>query len=111
VQRRVPPARVLAVCAALAIALVATTVAVLGPLSVWTLLAVGFANSIMFPTIFTLALAGGASSRASGVLVMAIVGGAIVPLVVGTLADAFGYPLALSTTILCYAYIAWFALR
>jgi len=110
-QRWIAPARVLALAGLLAIGLVLVSVTVLGPLSVWTLLAVGFANSIMFPTIFTLSLAGQPGHDASGVLVMAIVGGAIMPLFVGALADAFGYPLALATTTLSYAYIVWFARR
>jgi MFS transporter, FHS family, L-fucose permease len=110
-QRWIAPARLLAAAAALAIALVLVTVTVRGPLAVWSLLAVGLANSIMFPTIFSLALAGRASERASALLVMAIVGGAVVPLAIGALAEHAGYPLALATTMLAYGYVGWFAWR
>ncbi|MCA9649252.1 MAG: sugar MFS transporter, partial [Myxococcales bacterium] len=110
-QRRVSPRHVLVGAAGLAIALVATTVIVMGTVAVPTLLAVGLFNSIMFPTIFSLAVdgLGEETSRGSGVLVMAIVGGALIPVGMGALADAWGYRVALASTTLAYAYIAWFA--
>lgn len=112
-QRRVAPSLVLAGATGLAIALVATTVALRGPIAVPLLLAVGFANSVMFPTIFaqTVEGLGERTSRASSVLIMAIVGGAMIPVVMGASADQAGYALAIAATIPCYAYIGWFALR
>jgi FHS family L-fucose permease-like MFS transporter len=77
-----------------------------------TILAVGLFNSIMFPTIFTLAIAGlgDRTSQGSGILCMAIVGGAIVPVVQGALADRGGVHTAFVVPLVCYAYIAWYAL-
>lgn len=113
VQRVVAPAKVLVVACGLAVALVAVTVGIMGSLAVPTLLAVGFCNSIMFPTIFSLAVEGlgDETSRGSGVLVMAIVGGAIVPVVMGAIADLLGFRAALLSATLAYGYIAWFARR
>ena len=112
-QRRYAPARVLVIACGLAIALVAVTVFVMGSVAVPTLLAVGLCNSIMFPTIFSLAVdgLGEETSRASGVLVMAIVGGAVIPVIMGGLADTLGYRVAIASTMLAYGYIAWFARR
>lgn len=113
IQQRRSPQAVLGVACLLAVGLVVLTVGVMGPLAVATLLGVGLFNSIMFPTIFSLAVEGlgEETSRASGVLVMAIVGGAVIPVGMGALVDAFGYRVALATTVLAYAYIAWFARR
>lgn len=113
IQQRSSPRVVLGIGCACAIGLVVLTVGVMGSLAVPTLLAVGLFNSIMFPTIFSLAVEGLGedTSRASGVLVMAIVGGAVVPVAMGALADALGYRVALATTVLAYGYIAWFAWR
>ena len=110
-QRRIDPARVLIGAALLAIVLVGATVVLRGPVAVPLLLAVGFANSIMFPTIFSLAVEGmgEATARASSVLVMAIVGGALVPVAMGAIADVAGYAAAIAATVPCYLYIAGFA--
>ncbi len=113
IQRRRPPRQVLAVACGLAIVLLAVTVGVMGQVAVGTVLAVGLANSIMFPTVFSLAVdgLGDETSRGSGILVMAIVGGALIPVLMGALADAFGYRVALGSAMIAYAYIGWFALR
>ena len=78
----------------------------------WTLLAVGFFNSIMFPTIFTLSIKGLGkyTDEASGLLCTAIVGGAILPLLFGSVADASGGNLkfALIIPIVCYLFITYF---
>lgn len=113
VQQRWSPRAVLVVGCVCAIGLVVLTVSVMGRVAVPTLLGVGLFNSIMFPTIFSLSVEGlgEETSRASGVLVMAIVGGAVVPVVMGAIADALGYRVALCVTTLAYAYIAWFAWR
>ena len=88
----------------------------LGPVSGWSLLAIGLFNSIMFPTIFTLASEGlgERAAEGSGVICMAIVGGAIVPLVTGNAADLWGLKHALIVPAACYCGIlvfGWFARR
>lgn len=97
-----------ALCAA---GLVLLSILSSGELAGYSLLAVGFCNSIMFPTIFSLACEGLGERRAdaSGIICMAIVGGAIVPLLTGALADGVGLGGALLLPIGCYAVIALFA--
>ena len=75
-----------------------------------TILSVGLFNSIMFPTIFTLAIEGlgDRTGQGSGILCMAIVGGAILPVVQGAVADRFGVHLAFLVPMVSYAYIAWY---
>ena len=84
-----------------------------GHVSMWAILAVGLFNSIMFPTIFTLALdgLGRHTGQGSGILCMAIVGGAIVPVVQGVFADTIGIQMAFFLPILCYAYIAYYGAK
>jgi FHS family L-fucose permease-like MFS transporter len=105
--------RLLALFAAIAMALLATTMLGHGSVAMWSVIAIGLFNSIMFPTIFTTAIEGlGAlTSRASSLLVMAIVGGAIVPLLQGALADRIGIQHAFVVPLVCYAYIVWYGLR
>jgi FHS family L-fucose permease-like MFS transporter len=113
IMRKVPPGRVLAFNGVMAMALVLTAVCAGGWLAVGSILAVGFFNSIMFPTIFTLAMKDRDRhlGQASGILCMAIVGGAVVPVVQGLLADALGMRLAFLLPVLCYAYIARFGAK
>ena len=90
--------------------------AVILPASVgmWCLLSIGFFNSIMFPNIFSLGVRDLDHSEmplASGIINTLIVGGAIVPLLIGGLTDAFTARLALLIPILCYSYITFFALK
>jgi FHS family L-fucose permease-like MFS transporter len=75
-----------------------------------SILAVGLFHSIMFPTIFTLAIAGLGkhTGQGSGILCTAIVGGALVPLLQGFLADRIGIQQAFFIPVLCYAYIAYY---
>lgn len=108
------PNWVLAGVAAAVIALVTISANSMGLISGWSLLAVGLFNSIMFPTIFTLANEGlgRRAAEGSGVICMAIVGGAIVPLIAGKAADDFGLKQALIVPAACYLGIllfAWFA--
>jgi len=83
-----------------------------GQLAMWSILLVGLFNSIMFPTIFSLAIHGlGAhTSQASGILCLAIVGGAILPLLQGVLADSIGLQTSFVLPIICYAFIAYYGL-
>ena len=110
VMRLVPPPRVLFCNALAAIALVLTAMAAHGRASMWAILAVGCFNSIMFPTIFTLAIKdlGKHMGQASGILCMAVVGGALVPLAQGLLADWQGIRASFALPVLCYAYIAFY---
>ena len=73
----------------------------------------GLFNSIMFPTIFSLSLhgLGKSTSQASGILCLAIVGGAIIPLVQGALADAWGLQPAFIVPVICYLYIVYYGIR
>ena len=110
---RVKPANVLAVNAAVGATLVAAAVVSAGHAAMWALLAVGLFNSIMFPTIFALALDGlGAyTGEGSGLLCMAIVGGAVVPELQAWAADSIGLLHSFLVPILCYLYIAFYGLK
>ncbi len=81
--------------------------------AMWALLAIGFFNSIMFPTIFSLATKGLGrfTSSASGVLCTAIVGGAVVPVVQGWAADTYGLMISFVVSAICYVYIVFFAIK
>ena len=81
-----------------------------GVVAAATILAVGLFNSIMFPTIFALAVEGmgDRTPQASGIICLAIVGGAIVPLTTGVVADHVGLKLALLVPALCYVWIAFY---
>jgi MFS transporter, FHS family, L-fucose permease len=110
--QRFRPRYLLALCAIIAGALVTTSMASSGHIAMWTILAVGFFNSIMFPTIFSLGEAelGTLSGTGSGLLNMAIVGGAILPVIQGVIADHVGLHHAFVLPIVCYLYILFYAL-
>jgi MFS transporter, FHS family, L-fucose permease len=110
VLRRMPAGLVLAACATGAGTLAVLTGLAGGVLAAATVLAIGLFNSIMFPTIFTLAIEtlGDDTAEASGLLCLAIVGGAVVPLLTGLAADRFGLGHALVVPALCYVWIAFF---
>jgi FHS family L-fucose permease-like MFS transporter len=106
------PGRVLACVAGAAIALILVSANSLGLVSGWSLLAIGLMNSIMFPTIFSLASEGlGArAAEGSGIICVAIVGGAVVPPLTGYLADLAGLHFALLLPALCYGVIAGYGI-
>ena len=110
---RIDARKLLALFALAAMALLAATMSSHGSIAVWTVLAIGLFNSIMFPTIYTTAIEGlgPMTSKASSLLIMAIVGGALVPLAQGALADRIGIQHAFALPLACYAYIAWYAWR
>lgn len=83
-----------------------------GQTAMWSILAVGLFNSIMFPTIFTLGVAelGPLTGRASGLLVQGIVGGALIPVMMGKLADTYGIHLALVLPCVCYLFVIYYGL-
>jgi FHS family L-fucose permease-like MFS transporter len=107
------PARMLSLHALVAALLVVITMATTGHVAMWSIIAVGLFNSIMFPTIFTLAIEGLGkhTSQGSGILCMAIVGGAIVPVLQGALADTIGIHHGFIIPVLCYLYIAWYGAK
>jgi FHS family L-fucose permease-like MFS transporter len=94
-------------------ALVCASMLTFGHVAMWTIIAVGFFNSIMFPTIFTLSIEGlgPLTADGSGLLVAAIVGGAIIPLAQGAIADRIGIHHAFFLPVICYLYIAFFGFR
>ena len=111
--QRLRPSVVLASFAATSAALVAVAMLGSGLVAVWAVLAVGLFNSVQFATVFTLAIRGlGAqTAAASGVLCMAIFGGAVVPPAFGALADATSVQTAFLLVLACYATIVFYALR
>lgn len=110
---RVSPFRLLALAAVCAAGLIGASIAASGVAALLLLLGVGFFNSIMFPTIFTLAIEdlGEGKPQGSGLLCTAIVGGAFIPPAVGALVDGMGFHAAFLLPMVCYAYIAWYAGR
>jgi FHS family L-fucose permease-like MFS transporter len=104
------PGKILGIFATLAVTMIVISINSTGFLSMWSILAVGLFNSIMFPTIFTLSLdgLGELKPKASGLLCTAIVGGAVIPPLFGKLTDLFGFQMALILVIACYCYIIYF---
>jgi FHS family L-fucose permease-like MFS transporter len=116
VLRLCSPGKVLACVAAAVMALLLISANSVGSVSAWSLLSIGLFNSIMFPTIFSLANEGlgKRAAEGSGVICMAIVGGAVVPLVAGNAADYWGLKQALIVPAFCYCGIllfGWFSRR
>ncbi|WP_417195844.1 sugar MFS transporter [Bizionia sp.] len=109
----IKPGNVLGIFATIAISLIVTSISTTGLVSMWSILAVGLFNSIMFPTIFALAIngIGELKPKASGLLCMAIVGGAIIPPFFGLLTDNVGFKSALLFIVICYAYILWYGFK
>ncbi|WP_124553001.1 sugar MFS transporter [Methylophilus methylotrophus] len=108
------PAKVLMTHALLAVLLILVSMQTTGTLAIATMALVGLCNSIMFPTIFTLGIKGlkdGQEKKGSGLLATAILGGAIVPLLTGLLADRLGLHHAFILPVICYVYIALLGLR
>jgi MFS transporter, FHS family, L-fucose permease len=108
--RRFRPGNLLGLCAIFAAALVTASMLLGGHTAMWVILAVGLFNSIMFPTIFSLAVAelGPLTGNGSGVLNMAIVGGAILPVIQGVIADHLGIHHAFFLPVVCYLYILFY---
>jgi FHS family L-fucose permease-like MFS transporter len=107
------PGKVLAIHAFGAALLTVLTMLATGNVAMWAVIAVGLFNSIMFPTIFTLAIdgLGKHTGQGSGILCMAIVGGALIPVVQGALADKIGIHHCFVIAAACYLYIAWYGLK
>jgi MFS transporter, FHS family, L-fucose permease len=109
-----PPGRVLAVHGLLSIGLILVSINSEGAVAVYSMVLVGICNSVMFPTIFTLAISNLKSNlinKGSGLLGTAIIGGAFIPVLTGKIADVHGLRLAFVVPVVCYAYIAFLGLR
>ena len=113
VMQRVSPGKTLAFNATLAMALILTAILGQGHMAMYAILGVGLFNSIMFPTIFSMALhrLGALTGQGSGVLCMAIVGGAIVPFIQGFFADRIGIQASFWVPLACYGFILFFGLK
>jgi FHS family L-fucose permease-like MFS transporter len=111
-MQKIRPGLLLGINAGLSVLLILTAVMTSGSIAMWAILLVGFFNSIMFPTIFSLALRdlGKYTSKGSGLLCLAIVGGAIVPVVQGAIADSAGLQLSFVLPMLCYIFIIFYGL-
>jgi FHS family L-fucose permease-like MFS transporter len=110
VLQKLPTRAVLGTVAVIACLLVVTSMLSTGWLAMGTIIAVGLFNSVMFPSIFSLGIEGlgPLTGKGSGLLVMAIVGGAIIPVAEGALADRIGIHHAFILPVLCYVYIAYY---
>lgn len=111
--RRIKTGKLLAAFASIATALVLTSMLTFGHVAMFSILLVGLFNSIMFPSIFTLAIdgLGTLTGKGAGLLVTAIVGGAIIPVAQGAIADRIGIHHAFILPVICYLYIVYFALK
>jgi MFS transporter, FHS family, L-fucose permease len=110
--QRFRPGYLLALAAVFAGLLVTASMVLSGHIAMWSILSVGLFNSIMFPTIFSLGEAelGSLSGSGSGILNMAIAGGAILPVIQGVIADYVGLHHAFVLPVICYVYIFFYAL-
>ncbi|GHA05046.1 MFS transporter [Arenicella chitinivorans] len=109
----IPGNRMLLINALCAVALLVVTITTGGKPAYLALVAVGFFNSLMFPTIFSLAIAklGPLASRGSGLLCTAIIGGALIPLLQGVVADNAGLQISFLIPLVCYVYIAFYGAK
>ncbi|HEY5822920.1 MAG TPA: sugar MFS transporter [Cyclobacteriaceae bacterium] len=107
------PARTLAIFSIIIVGLLCTTAFATGNVALWSVLAIGLFNSILFPTIFTLAIKdlGKYTSQGSSLLVMAIVGGAILTPLMGALVSSIGYQKAFLFPAVCYLFIFYYGLK
>lgn len=113
ILQKVRTGLVLGIAGLAAATLVCVSMLTFGQVAMWSIILVGFFNSVMFPSIFTLGIAelGPLTGDGSGMLVMAIVGGAIIPVAQGFIADRFGIHHAFVLPVLCYLYIVYYAFR
>lgn len=113
VMQKIAAGKVLAFNACGSVVLIIISVMSSGDIAMWTILAVGLCNSVMFPTIFSLALQGldRHTAQGSGLLCLAIVGGAIVPVMQGALADSIGLQISFVLPAVCYLFIVYYGLK
>jgi len=110
---KVKSGRLLGTFAIAAASLVFASMSTSGGVAIWTLVLCGFGNSIMFPNIFALGVAGlgPLTSKGSGLIMSACIGGAVIPFLLGALADRVGIQHSLVLPMLCYLFIAYYGLR
>ncbi len=113
IMQKIQPGKVLCFNAIMALTLVVITLLTEGRLAMWTILSVGLFNSVMFPTIFSLAVKGLGkhTGQGSGILCASIVGGAVLPVMQGLFADHVGLQQSFLIPALCYCYIAFYGWR
>ena len=104
--------KLLGIFGILGTAMVLTSMFTSGSVAIWTLVLCGFFNSIMFPNIFALGIAGlgPLTSKGSGLIMTAVVGGAIIPALIGWVADHAGIQHSFVIPAVCYLFIAWYGL-
>lgn len=104
------PARTLVLFSVICIVLLCLSLSTSGDMALWSLISLGLYNSIMWPSIFALAIAGLGkhTSQGSSLLVMAILGGALIPPLQGMLADKIGVHMSFVVPVFCYIYLAYY---
>jgi FHS family L-fucose permease-like MFS transporter len=112
-MKSIAPNKLLAIFAACSFICGAMAIAMTGEAPVWAVVMIGFFHSIMFPTIFALSLKnlGAHTKRGSSLLVMAIIGGALFPMLMGYISDRTSIQAAFIVPLVCYAYVLYFAVR
>jgi len=112
IMTKVKAGKLLGIFGFAAAAMVVLSMTTSGNVAIFALVICGFFNSVMFPNIFTLGIAGlgPMTSKGSGLIMTAVVGGAIIPPLLGALADRFGIQHALVLPVLCYLYIAYYGM-
>lgn len=107
------PQRTLAIFSGIVMILLTVVILTSGKVAFWSVIAIGLFNSIMWSNVFTLAISGLGkyTSQASSLLVMAILGGALVPLIQGVLADKVGIQMSFALPIVCYAFLGYYGLK
>jgi len=112
-MKKIAAARLLSLFAGASLVCVTVALLATGVIPVWAVVLIGFFHSIMFPTIFALSIKnlGPLTKRGSSLLVMAIVGGAFFPAIMGRISDAASIQKAFLVPLLCYVYIFYFGVR
>lgn len=113
IMTRLPAGKILAFNSVAAVILLAIVITANGDLAMYSIIALGLCNSIMFPTIFSLAVRnlGPWTSVGSSILCLAIVGGAIIPMLQGVIADVANIRIGFILPLLCYLYIAFYGVK
>lgn len=113
IMKVIPAPRLLSIFAGGSLVAIVVAISATGTVPIWAVVLVGFFHSIMFPTIFALSVKGLGphTKRGSSLLVMSIIGGAIIPVVMGYISDASNIQRAFIVPLLCYVYVLYFAVR
>ena len=113
ILKTVKPGVVLAICASIAAILILISVNTTGLVAVWSMIAIGLFNSVMFAIIFSLSVngLGKNTTRASGILSTAIVGGAVMPFMQGLLIDHFTWTIAFMLPLVSYLFVMFYGLN